>query len=186
MSCNCNKSICENGKKKAIKGGSHQLKKKVLDANNQEREENVYPITLLENIVDSYTEKSLMELLFMNNHLYFQLDNSFECTVRKVPKAFRRLGLYVTIVSPANSFETYVYIGNKEIICSEWMDKNNWKNVSSSNQIVEGGDIDSILNRIKNIEETKIQIKSITLEQYNNLSREEQENLSVIYYIRDI
>lgn len=189
MSCECKKA-CFQDKKKYVKGGKYQLKKKVV-TDKKEEEVNVYPVTLMGNIYDEYTGKGLDQIMFMTNHIYLTYDESFACTMKKIPKGFRRSGLYVTIGYPTErEFKTYVYIGDTTITCEEIQLEKNWLLLTPKNIVDSLSEVNDKITyletSIKYIQEKtskSIRVESVTKAEYDNLN---PKDYSVLYLIKDL
>ena len=190
MSCECKKA-CFQDKKKYVKGGKYQLKKKVV-TDKKEEEVNVYPITLMGNIYDEYTGKGLDQIMFMPNHIYLTYDESFACTMKKVPKGFRRLGLYVTVGYPAErKFETYVYTGRDTITCEEIQLEKNWTMLIpkefADNLSILYNNIKVLEDKVRELETTiqkSVRVETVTKYQYDNLGS--KKDPKVLYLIIDL
>ena len=183
MSCGCKNESCVPNKKKAIKGNKHQLKKIIINKNNEDEEVNIYPITTMGNVIDEYTGKRLPDVLFMHNHLHLVYDESFECTIKKVPKGYRRYGLWVTITYSNTSWETFFYKGTLEITCEEWVKAENWQVFLSSSVLNIHQRLGELEFLVSNLERTKASIVTVTKEEYKSLSEEQKKADNIIYYV---
>ena len=190
MSCECKKT-CFKDKKKYVKGGKYQLKKKVVNPQKVEEDVNIYPITLMGNIYDEYTGKGLDQVMFMTNHIYLTFEESFACTMKKIPKGFRRLGLYVTIGYPSTKdWLTYVYIGDSTITCEEIQLEKNWRLVEAIDKAEVLGIYESRMKlledkykALKQETDSRIKVKAVTKMQYDNLS---YKDMTTLYVITDL
>ena len=184
MSCECNCSCqCQNGhsagKKMAIKSERHQLKKYFKKGDGSED-----PLTLLSNVIDEYTGKRLSEVMFLTNHIWLRKEKSFACTMRRVPKGFRRLGLYVTVVDEINKeFTTYVYIGKNTITCCELKKEENWRVIRTSNDVEEKAKLG---DKIKALEEKVKSLIGVRIMTQAELEELEERDENTLYYIKDL
>lgn len=189
MSCECNCSCqCQNGhpagKKMAIKSERHQLKKYFKKGDGSEEIRNIYPITLLSNVLDEYTGKRLSEVMFLTNHLWLRKEESFACTMRRVPKGFRHLGLYVTVVDEINKeFTTYVYIGKNTITCAELKKEENWRIIRTSNDVEEKAKLE---DKIKALEDKVSSLLGVKILTQAELAELEERDENTLYYIKDL
>lgn len=189
MSCECNCSCqCQNGhpagKKMAIKSERHQLKKYFKKGDGSEEIRNIYPITLLSNVIDEYTGKRLSEVMFLTNHLWLRKEESFACTMRRVPKGFRHLGLYVTVVDEINKeFTTYVYIGKNTITCAELKKEENWRVIRTSNDVKEKAKLEDKVKALEDKVSSLLGVKILTQAELNDL---EERDENTLYYIKDL
>lgn len=189
MSCDCNCSCqCQNGhpagKKMAIKSERHQLKKYFKKGDGSEEVRNIYPLTLLSNVIDEYTGKRLSEVMFLTNHLWLRKEESFACTMRRVPKGFRHLGLYVTVVDEINKeFTTYVYIGKNTITCAELKKEENWMVIRTSNEVEEKAKLEDKIKALEDKVKSLIGVKVVTQAELEELEERDEHTL---YYVKDL
>lgn len=183
--CSCQ---CQNGhpagKKMAIKSEKHQLKKYFKKGDGTEEVRNIYPLTLLSNVIDEYTGKRLSEVMFLTNHLWLRKEESFACTMRRVPKGFRRLGLYVTVVDDINKeFTTYVYVGKSTITCCELKKEENWKVIRSSNSVEDEINLSETVKDLKKQISEIMKVKSLTKAELDALEVRDEHT---IYVVKDL
>lgn len=189
MSCNSNCGCsCQNGhpagKKMAVKSEKHQLKKYFKKADGSEEIRNIYPLTLLSNVIDEYTGKRLSEVMFLTNHIWLRKEESFACTMRRVPKGFRRLGLYVTVVDDVNKESTtYVYIGRNTITCCELKKEENWRVIRTSNDVEEKAKLE---DKVKALEEKVKSLIGVRITTQAELDAMEERDENTLYYIKDL
>jgi hypothetical protein len=168
----------------AIKSEKHQLKKYFKNEDGSEEIRNIYPITLLSNVIDEYTGKRLSEVMFLTNHLWLRKEESFACTMSRVPKGFRRLGLYVTVVDDINKeFVTYVYIGKNAITCCELKKEENWRKIRTSNEVEEKSKLEE---KVKALEEKVKSLIGVRIMTQAELEELEERDENTLYYIKDL
>lgn len=182
MSCEC-RTVCNNGKKVKVKGNRHQLKRKI-SSDGIEKEINIYPITLMDNIIDSYTGKRLSDIMFLTNHIRLEYNQSFENTIKTVPKGLRRYGLYVTVTKSPSSIQTFIYTGGTEITCVEWTDPKNWVIVfdNSDETVTLLSKVEELRNKVKELQDSTLTVKEVTKEEYDKLPSEKKTS-KILYYI---
>lgn len=87
---------------------------------------NIYPVTIIDNVVDPITGKTLRDSLEQCNHLYLPFkDNSKAVTRNQVPLELRRKGLWITYNSCAGKIITEYYKSD-DFSNREWGKNENW------------------------------------------------------------
>lgn len=87
---------------------------------------NIYPVTIIDNVVDPITRKTLRDSLEQCNHLYLPFkDNSKAVTRNQVPLELRRKGLWITYNSCAGKIITEYYKSD-DFSNREWGKNENW------------------------------------------------------------
>lgn len=75
---------------------------------------NIYPITILSNVIDPDTKEPLDTALEKYNHIFLPFkDNSRILTRRQVPSELRRRGLWITYISCKGETVTEWFDGDK-------------------------------------------------------------------------
>lgn len=87
---------------------------------------NLYPVTIIDNVIDPITGKTLRDSLEQCNHLYLPFkDNSKAVTRNQVPLELRRKGLWITYNSCAGKIITEYYKSD-DFSNREWGKNENW------------------------------------------------------------
>lgn len=87
---------------------------------------NLYPVTIIDNVIDPITGKTLRDSLEQCNHLYLSFkDNSKAVTRNQVPLELRRKGLWITYNSCAGKIITEYYKSD-DFSNREWGKNENW------------------------------------------------------------
>lgn len=87
---------------------------------------NLYPVTIIDSVIDPITGKTLRDSLEQCNHLYLPFkDNSKAVTRNQVPLELRRKGLWITYNSCAGKIVTEYYKSD-DFSNREWGKNENW------------------------------------------------------------
>ena len=90
----------------------------------------IYPLSYIQNIIDSESGKNLTSILSAFNNIYLPYQGNVQDTRSLVPKELRRKGLWISY----NNGEEYIteyYIGTVEDMDERWSDDHNWERVPS-------------------------------------------------------
>lgn len=105
-----------------------QLTKLIKDTESGKlKEQNVYPISLVQSIFDSMTGTRLDVLLSLFNCIYIPFKNTREATRLTITSQMRRKGLIIVFKDVDNTIYTQRYI-NDNFDDVSWQDDNNWNN----------------------------------------------------------
>ena len=105
-----------------------QLTKLIKDTESGKlKEQNVYPISLVQSIFDSITGTRLDVLLSLFNCIYIPFKNTREATRLTITSQMRRKGLIIVFKDVDNTIYTQRYI-NDNFDDSSWQNDNNWNN----------------------------------------------------------
>lgn len=105
-----------------------QLTKLIKDTESGKlKEQNVYPISLVQSIFDSMTGTRLDVLLSLFNCIYIPFKNTREATRLTITSQMRRKGLIIVFKDVDNTIYTQRYI-NDNFDDASWQDDNNWNN----------------------------------------------------------
>lgn len=94
--------------------------------------EKIYPISYIENILNSETGENLYVFLSVFNHINIGYVESRESARNAVPEVLRKQGLYITYYL-YNTAITEYYDGNKALITEgdNWIKDINWKQINA-------------------------------------------------------
>lgn len=105
-----------------------QLTKLIKDTESGKlKEQNVYPISLVQSIFDSMTGTRLDVLLSLFNCIYIPFKNTREATRLTITSQMRRKGLIIVFKDVDNTIYSQRYI-NDNFDDVSWQDDNNWNN----------------------------------------------------------
>ena len=105
-----------------------QLTKLIKDTESGKlKEQNVYPISLVQSIFDGMTGTRLDVLLSLFNCIYIPFKNTREATRLTITSQMRRKGLIIVFKDVDNTIYTQRYI-NDNFDDASWQDDNNWNN----------------------------------------------------------
>lgn len=105
-----------------------QLTKLIKDTESGKlKEQNVYPISLVQSIFDSMTGTRLDVLLSLFNCIYIPFKNTREATRLTITSQMRRKGLIIVFKDVDNTIYTQRYI-NDNFDDASWQNDNNWNN----------------------------------------------------------
>ena len=105
-----------------------QLTKLIKDTESGKlKEQNVYPISLVQSIFDGMTGTRLDVLLSLFNCIYIPFKNTREATRLTITSQMRRKGLIIVFKDVDNTIYTQRYI-NDNFDDASWQNDNNWNN----------------------------------------------------------
>lgn len=114
-----------------------QLTKQGVDeSTGQKKAKKIFPISITSAIYDTYTKKTLYDILNHVNCIYVDFKTDVATTRLSVDLAIRKRGLIVVFVQNQTIY-TQMYI-NDYIADSYWKSDSNWQNVSIGDNILLG------------------------------------------------
>lgn len=160
---------------------------------NEGTYENMYPITVIQAIKDLGSDLTLDVILEKFNHLYLPfIDRSKTLTRMQVPEGLRRKGLWITYISYNDNVVTEWY-DSEDFSDKAWGDSKNWikyiddnavakviENIMSRYTYVELDDFIRLKDRVKDVEEKKVDKEEGKGLSSNDFSDDDKNNLKTL------